>query len=121
MLKVKRPLGSRDWSVYDVGGSRTQRASWMSFFEDGKQATCLMFKQLTYVLSAVNAIVFLAPLSAFNQRLEELPSVNRLEDSLLLWKGKYPSSKAVKQSDIGLTCPSFRYLLLSSTGKSPLG
>ncbi|PVG02469.1 G-alpha-domain-containing protein, partial [Serendipita vermifera] len=67
-LKVRTGFSHSDWVVYDVGGSRTQRASWKSFFDD------------------VNAIVFLAPLSAFNQKLEENPRVNRLEDSLLMWR-----------------------------------
>jgi hypothetical protein len=37
----------------------------------------------------VRAILFLAPLSAFNQTLEEQPTVNRVEDSLLLWRGRW--------------------------------
>ncbi|EEB95776.1 hypothetical protein MPER_05202 [Moniliophthora perniciosa FA553] len=38
-------------------------------------------------LVSLNAIIFLAPISAFDQVLSEDPRVNRLEDSLLLWKG----------------------------------
>jgi len=34
---------------------------------------------------SVNAIIFLAPVSCFDERLLEDPSVNRLEDSFLLW------------------------------------
>ena len=34
----------------------------------------------------MNAIIFLAPISAFDQPLAENPSVNRLEDSMLLWR-----------------------------------
>jgi len=34
----------------------------------------------------VNAILFLAPISGFDQVLAEDRSVNRLEDSVLLWK-----------------------------------
>jgi len=59
--------GSNDFYITDVGGARSQRASWAPFFDD------------------VQAIVFLAPL-AFNQTLEEDPTVNRLEDSLYLWR-----------------------------------
>ena len=33
-----------------------------------------------------NAIIFLAPISAFDQVLAEDRSVNRLEDSVMLWK-----------------------------------
>ncbi|KAL1681909.1 guanine nucleotide binding protein, alpha subunit [Schizophyllum commune] len=56
------------WKIYDVGGARNQRQAWAPYFED------------------VNAIIFLAPISAFDQVLTEDPRVNRMEDSLLLWK-----------------------------------
>lgn len=56
------------WKIYDVGGARNQRHAWAPYFED------------------VNAIIFLAPISAFDQVLVEDPEVNRLEDSVLLWK-----------------------------------
>ncbi|KAH8835140.1 guanine nucleotide binding protein, alpha subunit [Flagelloscypha sp. PMI_526] len=56
------------WKIYDVGGSRNQRHAWAPYFED------------------VNAIIFLAPISAFDQVLAEDPKVNRLEDSLKLWR-----------------------------------
>jgi len=53
--------------ITDVGGSRSLRSRWIPYFED------------------VQTILFLAPL-AFNQQLEEDPKVNRLEDSLMLWR-----------------------------------
>ncbi|KAG1742738.1 guanine nucleotide binding protein, alpha subunit [Suillus paluster] len=56
------------WKIYDVGGAQNQRHAWAPYFED------------------VNAIIFLAPISAFDQVLVEDPRMNRLEDSLLLWK-----------------------------------
>ncbi|KZV76652.1 G-alpha-domain-containing protein [Peniophora sp. CONT] len=56
------------WSIIDVGGSRHQRAAWIPFFED------------------INMLIFLAPASAFDQTLEEDPTVNRLWDSFLIWK-----------------------------------
>ncbi|KIM43926.1 hypothetical protein M413DRAFT_17870 [Hebeloma cylindrosporum] len=56
-----------EYYITDVGGGRHQRASWAPFFDD------------------VQAIMFLAPL-AFNQTLEEDSRVNRLEDSVQLWK-----------------------------------
>ncbi|KAI0635292.1 G-alpha-domain-containing protein [Trametes polyzona] len=59
---------SRDLRIYDVGGQRSLRAAWAPFFDD------------------MNAILFLAPLSGFDQVLAEDESVNRLEDSVLLWK-----------------------------------
>ncbi|KDQ51103.1 hypothetical protein JAAARDRAFT_199327 [Jaapia argillacea MUCL 33604] len=57
-----------EWKIYDVGGARNQRQAWAPYFED------------------VNAIIFLAPVSAFDLVLAEDSRVNRLEDSLLLWK-----------------------------------
>lgn len=56
-----------EFFIADVGGSRSSRASWIPYFDD------------------VDAILFLAPL-AFNLSLEEDPRVNRLEDSLQLWR-----------------------------------
>lgn len=62
-------LGEKNkWIFYDVGGARTQRAAWQPYF------------------SHVDAIIFLAPISAFDQPLAEDHRVNRLEDSLLLFK-----------------------------------
>jgi guanine nucleotide-binding protein subunit alpha len=49
--------------------ARVDIATWVPFFDN------------------VEAIIFLAPISAFDQVLAEDPKVNRLEDSVLLWKG----------------------------------
>ncbi|KIY49771.1 G-alpha-domain-containing protein [Fistulina hepatica ATCC 64428] len=57
-----------EWRIYDVGGCRTQRAAWMSFFEN------------------THVILFLCPMNVFDERLHEDPRVNRLEDSLILWQ-----------------------------------
>ncbi|KAJ7186121.1 guanine nucleotide-binding protein alpha subunit [Mycena filopes] len=57
-----------EWLIYDVGGSRSMRHAWLPYFD------------------TVNAIIFLAPLSPFDERLLEDPAVNRLEDTLLLWR-----------------------------------
>lgn len=40
----------------------------------------------SYLTIKVDAIIFLAPISAFDQVLTEDHKVNRLEDSVLLWK-----------------------------------
>ncbi|EMD33579.1 heterotrimeric G-protein alpha subunit-like protein [Gelatoporia subvermispora B] len=56
------------WTLYDVGGHRGQRAAWAPYFDD------------------VNAIVFLCPIAGFDQVLSEDKSVNRLRDSMKLWK-----------------------------------
>ncbi|KAH9039585.1 G-alpha-domain-containing protein [Lactarius pseudohatsudake] len=72
-LKLERDntFGSKDdqvWSIIDVGGSRGSRAAWVPYFED------------------VNMLLFIAPVSAFNQTLTEDRTVNRLWDTFLLWK-----------------------------------
>ncbi|KAJ3839894.1 heterotrimeric GTP-binding alpha subunit [Lentinula raphanica] len=66
VLETARLKGN-DFYITDVSGMRSARHSWIPFFDDAQ------------------AILFLAPLM-FNQMLEEDPHVNRLEDSLLLWK-----------------------------------
>ncbi|KAJ7666645.1 guanine nucleotide binding protein, alpha subunit [Mycena polygramma] len=62
------PLLAQSWIVYDVGGARSLRSAWVPYFDQ------------------VDAIIFLAPLNCFDQALVEDESVNRLEDSFLLWK-----------------------------------
>ncbi|KAF8429432.1 guanine nucleotide binding protein, alpha subunit [Boletus edulis BED1] len=67
-MNVAEDGESRTWVIYDVGGSRTQRNAWLPYFDQ------------------VTAIIFLAPISCFDERLQEDPRVNRLEDSFILWK-----------------------------------
>jgi guanine nucleotide-binding protein subunit alpha len=55
------------WHLFDVGGARGQRHSWVPFFDDA------------------NAIIFVSPISAFDQYLEEDPRTNRIDDSLQLF------------------------------------
>ncbi|KAJ7271057.1 guanine nucleotide binding protein, alpha subunit [Mycena rebaudengoi] len=57
-----------EWRMYDVGGTRSSRAVWYSYFD------------------TVDAIIFLAPISCFDEKLAEDRRVNRLEDSYMLWK-----------------------------------
>ncbi|KAJ7598460.1 guanine nucleotide-binding protein alpha-4 subunit [Mycena floridula] len=66
-VNASRDTGT-EWRIVDVGGSRSQRPTWIPFFDD------------------VDAIIFLAPISGFDQVLAEDRGVNRLEDSVLLWK-----------------------------------
>ncbi|KAI0743434.1 G-alpha-domain-containing protein [Daedaleopsis nitida] len=58
----------QEWVIYDVGGARSLRHAWYPYFDD------------------INAIIFLAPISCFDEQLAEDRKVNRLQDSLLLWK-----------------------------------
>ncbi|KAI9463248.1 G-alpha-domain-containing protein [Lactarius psammicola] len=55
------------WHLYDVGGARGQRHSWVPYFDEA------------------NAIIFVAPISAFDQYLDEDPRTNRIDDSLQLF------------------------------------
>ncbi|EMD34917.1 heterotrimeric G-protein alpha subunit [Gelatoporia subvermispora B] len=70
-----------EWSFYDVGGSRTQRIAWYPYFDD------------------CDAIIFLAPINCFDERLVEDPRVNRLEDTYRLWKSVC-SSKLLAKTQI---------------------
>ncbi|KAJ7910675.1 guanine nucleotide binding protein, alpha subunit [Mycena leptocephala] len=58
---------SRDWRIYDVGGHRSLVTAWAPYFDD------------------MHSIIFLCPISAFDQVLAEEPRVNRLADSVNLW------------------------------------
>ncbi|KAI8818258.1 guanine nucleotide binding protein, alpha subunit [Fimicolochytrium jonesii] len=54
--------------IYDVGGQRNQRAFWAPYFQD-----------------KVHAILFVASLAAYDQKLVEDPTVNRMSDSLIVF------------------------------------
>jgi GTPase SAR1 family protein len=67
LLGVGKQAGN-EWQIYDVGGSRSSRAAWAPFFDD------------------VDAIIFLAPINVFDEKLLEDSRTNRLQDSYELWK-----------------------------------
>lgn len=74
-------LAGSDWHIFDVGGARSSRTAWAPFFDD------------------VDAIIFLAPLNCFDERLLEDPRVNRLQDSYELWKSVV-SNKFLRETQI---------------------
>ncbi|CDO77487.1 hypothetical protein BN946_scf184902.g21 [Trametes cinnabarina] len=78
----KGPAAGSEWCIYDVGGSRTQRIAWYPYFDD------------------CDAIIFLAPVSCFDERLAEDRRINRLEDSYMLWKAVVSSKLLAKTSII---------------------
>ncbi|OBZ74732.1 Guanine nucleotide-binding protein alpha-1 subunit [Grifola frondosa] len=83
--KIKFDKGSAagsEWCLYDVGGSRTQRPAWYPYFDD------------------CDAIIFVAPISCFDERLAEDRRINRLEDSFMLWKAVISSKLLAKTSII---------------------
>jgi guanine nucleotide-binding protein alpha-1 subunit len=68
--------GSTNWVIYDVGGARNQRQAWAPFFQDGEFILAL-YVILSSPSSEVNAVIFLAPISAFDQVLAEVRSCPR--------------------------------------------
>ncbi|KAG8794046.1 hypothetical protein FRC16_010737 [Serendipita sp. 398] len=74
---------SKDWLMYDVGGTRTQRSAWVPYFD------------------SADAIIFIANLAAFDQTLAEDPAMNRLEDSLRMFRSLV-SSPILKNVNIVL-------------------
>ncbi|KAF9453940.1 P-loop containing nucleoside triphosphate hydrolase protein [Macrolepiota fuliginosa MF-IS2] len=59
---------AKEWVIYDVASVRTSKAAWIPYFPD------------------ITALVFLAPLSSFDEKLPGNPTINRLEDTFVLWK-----------------------------------
>ncbi|KAF7325088.1 hypothetical protein MKEN_00551700 [Mycena kentingensis (nom. inval.)] len=80
-MDVRTVSGTFRWRIYDVGGVRSQRAAWASYFDDGASSS---FGPSSANTSPVNALIFLAPISTFDQFLEEDPLTNRLSDSVQL-------------------------------------
>ncbi|KAJ7928855.1 G-protein alpha subunit-domain-containing protein [Mycena leptocephala] len=58
----------KTWTIYEMGGLSGQRAAWAQFFDD------------------VDVLIFLAPISAFNETLAETKNVNQLVESFELWR-----------------------------------
>lgn len=61
-------MSSPSSSLAQLAYTREQRAAWIPYFKE------------------ITALIFLAPLSSFNETLAEDPRVNRLEDTFMLWK-----------------------------------
>lgn len=65
-----------EWKIYDVGGARQQRHAWAPYFDNGGCGFLGLFYTTTYILTggvnSVDAIIFLAPISAFDQVLAEV-------------------------------------------------
>ncbi|CCL98063.1 uncharacterized protein FIBRA_00057 [Fibroporia radiculosa] len=86
-----------EWKIYDVGGAKPQRQAWAPYFDDGElfkknplgsncEVDSIAYDQHADTFLVVDAIIFLAPISAFDQVLAEDPRVNRLEDTIYLWQ-----------------------------------
>ncbi|KAG6853380.1 hypothetical protein C0991_004841 [Blastosporella zonata] len=92
-----------EWRIVDVGGSRSQRLEFFLLLSRLARTTEINFYSATWApfFDDVDAIIFLAPISGFDQVLAEDRSVNRLEDSVLLWKAVC-SNKLLANVDIVL-------------------
>ncbi|CAK5274050.1 unnamed protein product [Mycena citricolor] len=82
-MRLTDPTGgmSRDFRLFDVGGTRSLRHAWVSYFDD------------------MDACIFLCPISAFDQVLAEEPTVNRLADSYKLYTAVV-SNKLLQQTNM---------------------
>ncbi|KAK2459334.1 hypothetical protein APHAL10511_008648 [Amanita phalloides] len=115
----------KDWRIYDVGGHRSQvcifatvaqppgltvptslpiqRAAWVPYFDD--MDAIIFLAPIRHVVS-IKADrtcplirIIPSPPSAFDQVLSEDPSVNRLEDSVSLWKALV-SNKLLRNTNL---------------------
>jgi len=73
-------IKEHNWQVVDVGGHRTERRTWIRGFDD------------------VSAIIFFVSLSEYDKRLEEDNSINRMSESLKLFKDIVNYSTFVKNN-----------------------
>uniref|UniRef100_A0A0W0FWU8 Guanine nucleotide-binding protein alpha-4 subunit n=1 Tax=Moniliophthora roreri TaxID=221103 RepID=A0A0W0FWU8_MONRR len=75
---------SRDWRVFDVGGARSLRGEHGLTVTDAFHTDLILNGSAAWVpfFDDMNAIIFLAPLSCFDQSLAE----DNTEDSILLWR-----------------------------------
>lgn len=116
-----------DWKIYDVGGARQQRDAWAPYFDDGKSFLVPLLTLCLLDIATVNAIIFLAPISAFDQVLAEVilalhPSVmsslismmqfNRTPKSIA-WKIPFYYGKRSYQIDCWLVLTSYCSLIRS--------
>ena len=78
----------QEWIFYDVAGSRTHvsTVTWMSVvcLIKGSLHPCQRGAWHPYFMD-VKAIIFLAPISVFDERLSGDLGINRLEDSIKSW------------------------------------
>ncbi|PFH46759.1 hypothetical protein AMATHDRAFT_50812 [Amanita thiersii Skay4041] len=93
---------ARDWVMYDVGGARTLRHAWLPFFDN---MNAIIFRESNVssglpIHANSSKPDLVAPVSAFDERLLEDPTVNRLEDSFMLWSAICQSKLLAKATFI---------------------
>jgi len=68
ITEINYPLEGYNFTVVDMGGQRSERRKWFFFFEN------------------VTAVIFILALNEYDLRLREDPNVNRMHESLDLFK-----------------------------------
>ncbi|KAJ7155205.1 guanine nucleotide binding protein, alpha subunit [Mycena filopes] len=84
---------TREFWFYDVGGHRSMAVSYIGLSYDIPSAA----RWVPY-FDDMDAVIVLAPISGFDQVLEEDPSIYRLADSLELWTSVI-SNKLLEKTD----------------------
>jgi len=67
-VKEEYDIDGKRFEIYDVGGQRSERKKWLPLFGE------------------VTAIIFVAALSEYDQKLQEDPRMNRMMEALGLFK-----------------------------------
>lgn len=83
VVQTQWVVNGAKFSMFDVGGQRTERRKWMHFFDD------------------VTAVIFVTAVSSYDQVLEEDSSTNRLTESLMLFE-QVVNSRHFKDTSIVL-------------------
>ncbi|KAH8834412.1 G-protein complex alpha subunit GpaA/FadA [Flagelloscypha sp. PMI_526] len=94
-------VGKSVWEIHDVGGTRAERKKWIHCFDN------------------VDAIIFVAAISEYDQMLYEDDSVNRLQETLVLWDS-ICNSKWFARTSVILFLNKFD-VLASKISKVPMG
>jgi len=67
-VKEEYDIDGKRFEIYDVGGQRSERKKWLPLFGE------------------VTAIIFVAALSEYDQKLQEDPRMNRMEEAIGLFR-----------------------------------
>lgn len=81
IVRTDVTIKSANFAIFDLGGQQNERRKWINAF------------------SEVDAVIFVAALSEYDQMLAEDPKVNRMDDALHLW-GKLVNSRHFKQTSM---------------------
>jgi len=84
IVEVSLTMEERNFKIVDVGGQRSERRKWLNCFAE------------------VTGLIFVASLTAYNQYLYEDENVNRLTESLMLFKQLLNGSDTFKNACVVL-------------------